>query len=263
MVWSRMIRGRGESGSRFALTFIALAVAVPAGSWLAKSVDAIHSNPDRRQISDQERELVKKVMESRDGYQTALERLRAFYVHAANEEQRYWAEKELTEFHLVLKSPYVLDLDLPPLDLQPDTSIPKANRLFREALDWLNKRSMSDKGDNSKRAELLFRKLIKEYPRSDKLEEACYYLGEIYSSKYFQQYARAAAFYERVMHYEPNTNLDARIRAGYLYQKYLADRQRAIELYQEVLRREVDPAQTKEARRYLDELLGPKSAARN
>lgn len=206
-------------------------------------------------VTEQEQQLVRDVYQARDSYQASLERLRAYYIHTNNEENKQWVEKELTAYHLMVKNPYLLELDLPSPDLKPDTSLPNANRIFREALEWYNRRTMLDREENYKRAELLLRRLIRDYPRSDKLDEACYYLGEIYSSKYFQQYRRAVAFYERVFLYEPNTNLDARLRAANLYEKYFANQRRAIELYQEVLRREIDPDQTKEARRRLDSLL--------
>lgn len=239
--------------------FLGLGVLCQAAGALGASRGAA---VDGRSISDQEKELVKKVYDTRDGYQAALERLRAYYLQVNNEEQRSWAEKELTDFHMVLKSPYILEMDLPSLDLHPDTSIPKANRIFREALEWYDRRSISGVNENYHRAELLFRRLIRDYPNSDKLDEACYYLAQIYSSKYYQQYARAVAYYERVLHYEPNTNLDARIRAAHLHDKYLNEHKRAVELYQEVLRLEVDPAQTKEARRRLESLLGSKTPSR-
>lgn len=230
--------------------------------WLAGSATVL--SQEAKRATDQETELVKKVFEARDAYQASLERLRAFYIHTNNDENRQWVDKELTEYHLMVKSPYVLELDLPPADLKPDTSIPKANRLLREAVDWKDKRSMldRDRGENYKRAELLLRRLLTDYKKSDKISEACYYLGEIYSSKYFAQYRRSVAFYERAFLYQPNTSLDARLRAANVYDKYLADRRRAIELYQEVLGREIDPAQTKEARKRLDDLLGTKAAAR-
>lgn len=217
---------------------------------------------DQRPIPEQERELVRKAYEGRDNYQASLERLRAYYIHVNDEENRYWVEKELTDFHLIVKSPYILDMDLPSPELRPDTNIPKANRIFREAVDWLNRRSVTDRAENYKRAELLLRRLIRDYPRSDKLDEACFYLGEIYSSKYFGQYRRAVAFYERVFLYEPNTNLDARMRAAYIYEKNLSDNRKAVDLYQEVLRREIEPNQTKDARRRLDALLNTRTPNR-
>jgi TolA-binding protein len=240
----------------------AIAVAVAAPRAISIAADSKAASADHRQIAEQERELVRKVYEARDNYQAALERLRAYYVHTNIDEQRHWCEKELTDYHLVLKSPYILDMDLPSLDLRPDTASPKANRIFREALDWYNKRTMGDRSENFKRAELLLRRLLRDYPRSDKLDEACYYLGDIYASRSFQQYARAAAFFERVLHYEPNTNLDARYRAAYLYDKHLNDQKRAVEMYQQILRQEVDPNQTREARKRLDDILNTRSSSR-
>lgn len=221
----------------------------------------VHSE-DKRTVPEQERELVRKVYEGRDEYQASLERLRAYYIHVNDEENRFWVEKELTDFHLIIKSPYILDMDLPSAELRPDTNIPKANRIFREAVDWLNRKTVTDRAENYKRAELLLRRLLRDYPRSDKLDEACFYLGEIYSSKYFEQYRRAVAFYERVFLYEPNTNLDARMRAAYIYERNLSDNRKAVDLYQEVLRREIEPNQTKDARRRLDALLNTRTPNR-
>lgn len=235
-----------------------------AGATLAFLPLEVTGSDEGRKVPDQERELVRAIHDARDGYQASLERLRAYYVHINNHEAQTWVERELTEYHLIVKNPYLLDMDLPSEDLKPDTNIAKANRIFREAVDWMNKRAVMDttKSGNYKRAELLFQRLIHDYPRSDKLDEACYYLGQIYSSKYFEQYRRGVAYYERVFHYEPNTNLDARIKAAQLYEKYVDDRRRAVELYQDVLHREVDPEQTKEARRRLDGLISTKTANR-
>lgn len=209
---------------------------------------------DVEQITDQEKELVRGIYEARKGYQSSLERLRSYYAQISHEENLYWVEKELTDFHLALKSPYILDMDLPSASLKPTKNDPKANRMFREALDWLN-RGAVDKEENTKRAEILLQRVLRDYKDSDKIDEACYYLGEIYSSKYFQMYRRAVAYYERVTQYQPDTNLDARLRAAYLYERNLGNSQRAVSLYQQILAHEIDPEQTKEARRRLDTLL--------
>jgi tetratricopeptide (TPR) repeat protein len=222
----------------------------------------VFSQDPLARVSEQERALIKEIREARDAYQASLERLRAFYVHENNIENLRLVERELTDYHLMIKHPYLLELDLPSADLKPDTVIPNANRIFVEAQDWLNRASLTDRDGNYKRAELLFRRLLRDYPRSDKLDETCYYLGDIYSSKYFQQYRRAVAFYERVWHYEPTTNLDARLKAGMVYETYISDHRRAIELYQEVLRRETDRVQTDKARRRLDLLLNARGSSR-
>lgn len=221
---------------------------------VAASVATLVADDVTGQITDQERELVKQVYAARKDYQASLERLRSYYVQITHEENRYWVEKELTDFHLALKAPYILDMDLPSATLKSEKNVPQANKMFREALDWMNRTGM-DKEQNVKRAEILFQRILRDFPESDKIDEACYYLGEIYSSKYFQMYRRSVAYYERVFLYSPDTNLDARLRAAYVYERNLGNSQRAVALYQEVLAREVDPNQTREARRRLDTLL--------
>lgn len=213
-------------------------------------------------VSDQERDLVQKVHEARRAYQSSLERLRSFYHYDSNQEKRSWVEKELTDYHMVVKNPYILEFDLPSRDLRPTKNITKANLIFRDAMEWMNQPFTVDKRANYVRAELLLRRMIQDYPDSDKLFEACYYLGEIYSSKYYKQYRRAAAYYERVLDYQPNTSLNARVRAAYIHETELADRRRAIELYQEVLKRETNISHTREAKKRLDALLGQRGPAR-
>ena len=213
-------------------------------------------------VGEQQRTFVRRVYDAREAYQASLERLQAYYTHVHDDEQLYWAEQELRQFHMVTKAPYILELDLPPRDLRPTQNLPKANAVFRDAIGWLEKRSYSEGEENTKRAELLLRRLIRDYPSSDKIDEACYYLGNIYASKYYQQYPRAVAFYERVLDYEPSTNLDARMSAATIYETKLADRNSAKRMYQQVLQHEIDPDKTREARRRLDALLGSRAPRR-
>lgn len=241
-----------------------------AGAWLGfwagqqppPAALAADAAPSAEALAAQEQELVTDVLKAREAYQASLERLRAYYIHLAHREKLDWAEKELTAFHLVVKHPYILELDLPSKDLKADQSIPTANNIFRLALDWMNQKMTMDRGDNLKRAELLFRRMIHDYPNSDKLDDACYYLGEIYESRYFNQPRRAVAFYERAIHYNPDTRLPGRIRAAKLYDEALNNSQRAVELYQDVLRREVDPEQTREATKRLETLVNRRTPAR-
>ena len=129
-------------------------------------------------------------------------------------------------------------MDLPSASLKPTKNDTKANRIFREALDWLNKPGL-EKEQNTKRAEILLQRVLHDHKDSDKVDEACYYLGEIYATKYFQMYRRSVAYYERVFLYSPDTNLDARLRAAYIYEKNLGNSQRAITLYREIGERSI------------------------
>ncbi|NDC38871.1 MAG: hypothetical protein EBZ48_12610, partial [Proteobacteria bacterium] len=147
-------------------------VASVGAHWLR--APALHAD-DVGQISDQERELVKSVYDTRKKYQESLERLRSYYSQISHEENTGWVEKELTGYHLNLKSPYILDMDLPATTLKPSKNDNKANRMFREALDWLNRPGL-DREENTKRAEILLQRILHEHKESDKIDEACYYL---------------------------------------------------------------------------------------
>ena len=57
--------------------------------------------------------------------------------------------------------------------------------------------------DNQRRAELLFQKLLTDHPQSDKISDAAYQLGDLYESKAYRQYDRAAALLRALFPVEP------------------------------------------------------------
>ena len=240
---------------RLPLACAAAALALLAGHG-QPAAQSPGDEPAAGQPSAQERELVVRVHQARESYQRSLEILRGHYIRSRKDEERYWVEQELSQFHLMVKDPFLLDLDLPSKNLKPTQHQPQANQILTDALEHLRRTTLTEQAKNAHRAELLLRRLIRDYPQSDKVDDACYYLGEIYSGKHFEQYRRAAAFYERVLVYRADSELPARLKAALLYDQKLGDRARAIQLYQEVLNRNSDLAQQKEARRRLDRLLG-------
>jgi hypothetical protein len=196
----------------------------------------------------------KRVIAARREYQAALESLRGFYASNNDTEKLKWAEDEIKQFHRVPKHAYVLDLDVPGPGLRAEQNIPGANELYRRAMDYKDRGFGNDYIDNQIRAELLFQQLINQYPTSNKNSDAAYQLGDIYESRAFHQYRRAASYFERCFQWNPNTHFDARIRAARLYDKALNERGRAIELYKLVTINETDPKRTQEAQRRLTEL---------
>ncbi len=204
-------------------------------------------------------EKVERVLAARREYQVALEQLRSHYLAAGDLERARWAEEELVQYHRIAKHAYRLDLDVPPPGLVAAYNIPEANELYRRAMTY------KDKGwggteyiDNQRRAELLFQQILTSYPQSDKIDDAAYQLGDIYESRAYRQYRRAAQYYERCFQWNPNTQFDARIRAARLYDKYLQERSRAAELYRDVTTHETDPKRLAEAQKRLAEMSGGK-----
>lgn len=205
-------------------------------------------------------ELVEKLLAARREYQVSLEQLRALYVSTGDVERAQWAEEELRQYHRIPKQAFRLELDVPPPTLQAAYNIPEANELYRKAMLYKDKGWGTDYIDNQRRTELLLQQLLSSYPQSDKISHAAYQLGDLYESKAYKQYRRAAAYFERSFQWDPNTHHDSRLRAARIYDKTLQERARAVELYREVTTHETDPKRLQEAEKRLAELS---SAQRN
>jgi TolA-binding protein len=199
-------------------------------------------------------ELVERLLAARRDYQLALEQLRTHYATAGDLERAHWAEEELMQFHRMNKQAFRLELDVPPPTLQAHQNIPEANELYRKAMTFKDKGWGTDYTDNQRRAEILFQQLLTNYPQSDKIGDTAYQLGDLYESKAYKQYRRAAHYFERCFQWNPNTQLDARLRAARLYDRQLAERARAIELYREITTHETDAKRLQEAQKRLGEL---------
>lgn len=205
-------------------------------------------------ISGDDVNAVKRVQAARQEYQAALEELRAHYLKTGDLERVRWVEEELVAYHRISKRAYRIDLDAPPPTLIPNQNIQEANELFRRAMAFKNKGWGQELDDNYRRAELLLQQLITLFPQSDKLSETAYNLGEIYESRAFKQYRRAAIYYERSFQWNPQTTNESRIRAARLYDKTLNDQGKAVQLYKDEINHTSDARRLEEARRRLHEL---------
>ncbi len=201
-------------------------------------------------------DLVERLLAARRDYQITLEQLRAHYVKVGDLERARWAEEELRQYHRIPKQAYRLELDVPPPTLRAAQNMPEANELYRRAMAFKDKGWGTDYIDNQHRAEMLLQQLLTSYPQCDKIGDAAYQLGDLYESRAYKQYRRSAQYFERCFQWNPNTHLDARLRAARLYDRQLADRNRALELYREVTQHETDPKRLGEAQRRLSELSG-------
>jgi hypothetical protein len=230
-----------------------LVLAILLGSSLAQAPKA-PDKPPPAAGKKTDVELVERLLAARKEYQASLEKLRAHYIAAGDIEKARYAEDELIHFHRIAKQPYNLGLDVPPPTLQASYNIPEANKLLRQAIAYKDKGWGDGYTDNQRRAELLLQKLLTDHPQSNKISDAAYQLGDLYESKAYKQYARAAVYFERCFQWNPNTQLDARLRAARLYDRTLNDRSKAIELYKLVTTHEHDSGRIDEAQKRLADL---------
>jgi hypothetical protein len=198
--------------------------------------------------------ICERLLAARKEYQLTLEALRKHYIAVGDLTRARWAEDELLQFHRMLKPAFRLELDVPPPTLKGTQNIPEANKIFRQAMSFKDKGWSSEYTDNQRRAELLFQKLLTEHPQSNKISDAAYQLGDIYESRAFRQYHRAAMYFERCYEWNDKTQHDARIRAARLYERQLNDRGKAAAIYQLILSHETDERRIEEARRRQQEL---------
>jgi RNA polymerase sigma factor (sigma-70 family) len=192
--------------------------AAEAGQAKANSPEPQYKSPiipESKDISDLE--LVEKLLIARRDHQRALELLRGHYVKSGDREKANWAEEEIREFHRMNHHAYRLDLDVPPPTLRAAANIQEANKLFELATGFMGKGTDIEHIDNQRRAELLLKQLLIQYPTSDKIGGAAYLLGALYESDAFKQYHRAALYFERSTQWDPTYKNDALEHAAKLY----------------------------------------------
>jgi len=201
-------------------------------------------------------ELVERLHAARKEYENSLKALYEHYARVGDRQRWKWAEEELLGYHLLFKPSYNLDVkDVPPATLKAEVNIPAANELYRAAMEYKGKGFGTEYILNQRRAEILLREILEKYPNSDKIADVAYQLGDIYESRAFRQYDRAARYFERAYQWMKGGRTDARLRAAILYDRYLNDRTKAIELYREHIAHDTDPDRIRQAERRLAELL--------
>src|SRR5262249_46515117 len=156
-----------------------------------------------------------------------LEQLYVYYHQANDKERERWAKEELIHYHRIPHHAYILELDVPPPNLNGNTSIPEANKLFTWAMHYKDKGFGVEYTDNKRRAELVFQEILTKYPNSDKISDVAFMLGDIYESKPYQMHYRAVEYYHRCYQWNSKTTHEARIRAARIYDKKLNNRTKA------------------------------------
>src|SRR5262245_54180673 len=143
------------------VALVALAALVQLAVRAQNSTPALKSGPV---ASTKDVQAVERLLAARKEYQQSLENLRRLYIQMGDIERARWAEKELLEYHRIIKQAYLLHLDVPPPTLKGNVNIPEANKLYRAAMAYKGKGWGTDFIDNQRRAELLLQKILTDYP---------------------------------------------------------------------------------------------------
>jgi len=194
---------------------------------------------DLRTVEPQEVDLVESVVSHRSAYIDALHRLQQYYDAHGLVQKHEWTQFELTGLMRVKKFRYVLDAEVPREALRASESIPEADALYEEGLTLMRRGGHGVPGlfnrDRMVEAAELLRTLVERFPASDKIDDAAFLCGEIHKDYLSDQEEIAVRWYERAWTWDPNTPYPARFQAAVVYDYRLHDRDRALELYRQVV----------------------------
>jgi len=192
-------------------------------------------------VDTTEVDLVERMAYHRQNYIQHLRALVTYYTDNAFPDKARWAQRELDSALKVHMYYYVADADVPDEALRPAESIAEADELFADGRNYMKQGGhgvpMIHNKETMRLALAKFKQLVREYPRSDKIDDAAFYIGEI-SKEYFDDNRAAVQWYQRAWTWDPQTPHAARFQAAVVYDFRLHHRARALELYQQVLEHE-------------------------
>jgi len=189
--------------------------------------------------SADEIDLVEQMSTQRQAYRRSLETLVQHYDAAGNNTKLAWAKSELQALDRIPQYRYIIDAQVLSADLKATARIQAADDLYAEAMKTEQKAGVLPvlKDEEILRVAVgQYSNLIRQYPTSDKIDDAAYRLGDIH--EYFRDYTIALSYYQRAYQWDPSTPHPARYKAALLLDNKLHRRAEALELYQEALVKE-------------------------
>jgi tetratricopeptide (TPR) repeat protein len=205
----------------------------------ARTKTSLGSAPVVNVADTRETDIVEQTAVNRQAYRQSLELLVGYYTRTGNNMKLRWAEKELAALNAIPQYNYIIEASVAPSNLNASTSIPDADELYNDALQFENKAGPLPFMKNESLLRLAldkYNQLIKEYPTSEKIDDAAYRAGTIY--EHFKDYSIAVSYYKRAYQWDPLTSHPARFRAAYVLDNYLARKAEALELYKQALKTE-------------------------
>jgi tetratricopeptide (TPR) repeat protein len=204
--------------------------------------------------------LVEQVTKYRQAYRQSLSLLVDHYTSAGDNRRLAWAKEELQALDRMPQYRYIVDPSTFPEDLKATAKIMDADKIYFDAVK--TQQEAEALGPVLKNEEMLrvalskYADLIRQYPTSDKIDDAAWRSAGI--QEWFKNYDTAIMFYKRTFQWDPSTSYAARYNAALLLDK-MGRRDEALPLYQEAVAKEAKHiANTANAERRIKELTAPK-----
>ncbi len=227
---------------------------------------AFKESAERLKADAQEVDLVEAVATHRSQYRQALEQLHEYYTRRGAVTKAQWAAFERKGLRGVKQFRYFLDAEIPSETLRPTEESPEADALYEQGVDLMRRGGHGMpalyREDRMVEAAAVLQELIENYPASDKIDDAAFLLGTIHEEYLPGQELIAANWYERAWTWNPETPHPARFHAASIYDHVLRNRDRALELYQSVVKHGTsDRRNVRRAIRRIHDLTSTRGAA--
>ncbi|MEK6559707.1 MAG: hypothetical protein AABZ43_06135 [Planctomycetota bacterium] len=202
------------------------------------------------ELKTREEQLTHAVTVSRQNYRKALNELNKYYQNTGNQLRLQKLRRELDALDKVPQSLYTDEGLGGPIKALPLRDIEDANILYKDALMYKKSFNKENRVIAIKRLE----KLIAEYPDSDKVAEAAYEIAEVYAGSYLNDYESAAKYYIRSYQLNPYIKRPSLLKAAEIYDKMLADYDKAKAIYRQAALYSPDEKACKKAQKRLSVL---------
>ncbi|MFA5424944.1 MAG: hypothetical protein WC374_13905 [Phycisphaerae bacterium] len=189
------------------------------------------------QASNKEVDIIENMSMHRRAYRQNLEALIKYYNNTGNNLKFEWAQKELSALDAIPQYNYIIEASLAGPELRGTEEIPEADDLYYQAQVMENNARKLILYTSSEKLRLAldkYNQIIRQYPTSDKIDDAAYQAAKIYEG--FRDYSIALIYYQRTYQWDPETIYPARYKAARVLDDNLHRRAEALELYQQSLK---------------------------
>jgi tetratricopeptide (TPR) repeat protein len=203
--------------------------------------DKVRQSTDRHAVieaaKDKEVDIIEDMSLHRRAYRQSLEALIKYYRDTGNYMKREWAQKELAALDAIPQYNYIIEAAVAGPELKATDEIPEADDLYYQAMvmeDEARKLILIKSSEKLRLALDKYNQIIRQYPTSDKIDDAAYRSAKIYEE--FKDYSIALIYYQRTYQWDPDTIYPARYKAARILDDKLHRRAEALELYSESLK---------------------------
>jgi len=186
---------------------------------------------------DKEVDIIEDMSMHRRAYRQSLEALIKHYRNTGDYMKREWARKEMASLDAIPQYNYIIEAGIAGPDLRAGEEIPEADDLYyagQVVEDDARKLVLFKSSEKLRLALDKYNQVIRQYPTSDKIDDAAYRAGRIYEG--FKDYSIAVLYYQRAYQWDPETVYPARYAAARLLDDKLLRRDEALELYSQALK---------------------------